>query len=58
MDDLLILILERYGTGAIIAAFILYLAIEFGLDLVRDLLIDWIKDRREDRGESEWGNRP
>jgi hypothetical protein len=57
MDDILVFMIERYGGWAVIFAVVAYLAAESLLDLGRDLLIDWIKDKREDKGLTEWGNK-
>ena len=56
MDDILVLIIERYGWIAVIGAFFLYLALEFLLDLAKDLLIDKIKAGRINQGLDEWGS--
>ena len=58
MDDILVFLIDRYGGWAVIAGVLAYLAVESILDLARDLLIDWIKDKREDAGLTEWGNVP
>ena len=58
MGDIIVFLLENYGGWIIVAAIVGFLLLEFLLDLAKDLLIDWIKDKREDRGESEWGNTP
>ncbi len=58
MGDLIVWVLENFGGWAIVAAVVAFLLAEFTLDLAKDLLIDWIKDRREDKGLTEWGNRP
>lgn len=56
MGDIIVFLLENYGGWFIVTAIAGFLLVEFLLDLGKDLLIDWIKDKREDRGESEWGN--
>ena len=58
MDDILVFLVEKYGGWSVVLGVFMYLALESLLDLGRDLLIDWIKDKREDRGQTEWGNYP
>ncbi len=56
MDDLIIGLLEQYGAWAVVAAVVLYLAAEFVLDLVKDLIIDKIKASRINQDLDEWGS--
>ena len=56
MDDLFILIINNWGWGAVAGAVVLFFAIEFALDLVKDLLIDRIKASRINQGLDEWGS--
>ncbi len=45
MDDLVILLFDKWGYGALVGGLILYLLLEGGLDLVTD----WISDKRRER---------
>ena len=46
MDDLILLLLERYGAWSVIAAILLILIAESILDAIKDFVVDWIKERR------------
>lgn len=45
MDDLIIWLVEKYGGWTLIVSITLYLAVEFGLDIVHDLVLDWLRPR-------------
>ena len=49
MNDFVIWLLENQSGWVVIAGVLIFLALEFGLDIVKDLLVDKIlKDRKND----------
>ena len=56
MDDILVLIIERFGWLAVVGVFLVILVLDFLKDLVKDLLIDKIKASRINQGLDEWGS--
>ena len=45
MDDFIALLIERYGWNILWIALIAYLAVEAALDVITDLIGDWIKKK-------------
>lgn len=39
----------------LVALAVIYLLLEFGLDIIKELVVDRIKRDRLDHGENEWG---
>lgn len=46
-DDLLV----------VAAAAVIYLLLEFGLDIIKELVVDRIKRDRLEQGDNEWGGK-
>jgi hypothetical protein len=53
VDGFIILLIDKYGWGALIGGIVLYLVIEGGLDIATDLLSDSILRRRKAKRDGE-----
>jgi hypothetical protein len=53
IDGFIILLIDKYGWGALIGGIVLYLVIEGGLDIATDLLSDSILRRRKAKRDGE-----
>ena len=47
MNDWIIWLLENQSGRVVIAGVFIFLALEFGLDIVKDLLVDKIREKRK-----------
>ena len=55
MGDIVVLLLEKYSGPILVAAILVYLALEFGLDVAHEFVVDWIRKKLKEakRGSKE-----
>ena len=51
MGDIIALLWDRYPGPVVVGIVIVYLALEFALDIVHEFVVDWIKEVRK-RGKN------
>lgn len=54
MDGFIILLIDRFGWGALVGGVLLYLVVEGALDISTDLISHSIIKRREKKANEEW----
>ena len=45
MGDIVVLLLEKYSGPILVAAILVYLVLEFGLDVAHEFVVDWIRKK-------------
>ena len=61
VGDIVVLLLEKYSGSILVAAILVYLVLEFGLDVAHEFVVDWIRKKikeakdgsKEERKESQ-----
>jgi len=49
LGDIVVLLLEKYSGPILVAAILVYLALEFGLDVAHEFVVDWIRKKLKER---------
>ena len=49
MGDIAVLLLEKYSGPILAAAVLVYLVLEFGLDVAHEFVVDWIRKKIKER---------
>ena len=49
MGDIVVLLLEKYSGPLLAAAVLVYLVLEFSLDIAHEFVVDWIRKKIKER---------